>query len=197
MNSVLQAGQIYTFYGMVEAVTVIAETNIALTGLQDLDGATGVDGDRVACVGQTTSTEDGIYVMRSGAWERAFDASADDPAFDLGKMEFVITKGNKAGEKWRFTNLRGAGVVGVDDLAAAKVLDAGGTNEVCNEIMTPTGDFTATSANAPIVGTQKVYRNGQRLNPGAGNDYTFTGSTFTFARKLTPNTVLLIDYKYA
>lgn len=56
------------------AVAVLAASNIALTGLQVIDGYTVVAGDRVLVIGQTTDTENGIYVAAEGAWSRSTDA---------------------------------------------------------------------------------------------------------------------------
>jgi len=46
----------------------------ALTGLTAVDGVTPSDGDRILVRYQTTGSENGIYVARSGAWERSVDA---------------------------------------------------------------------------------------------------------------------------
>jgi hypothetical protein len=191
-----EAGQLLIFYGAIEAVSTISTSNIALTGLQNLNGATGADGDRVFVTGQTTSTEDGVYIMRSGAWELADDSF--DGA-DLGSILFRIEDGTFAGQLWNVTNSRGAGVVGTDALAVALVVDPSvmANNRVFGEEASFTAPTTtATVANTPIAGLERVYRNGQRLNEGAGNDYTLSGNTFTFARTLTASTVILVDYEY-
>lgn len=70
------------------------------------------------------------------------------------------------------------------------------TNIINNEI--PTGLINAsnkafTLANTPITGSVCVYFNGQRLLPGAGNDYTITGGVITleaaFAAPVTGDVV--------
>lgn len=48
-----------------------ATGNLALTGLQNIDGGTGVDGQIIGCFGQTTASDRGVYVMHSGAWTRS------------------------------------------------------------------------------------------------------------------------------
>jgi len=189
------------FYGVLEAVSVIATTNLTLSGLQNIDGATGADGDLVGVFGQTVTTEDGIYIMRTGAWERAANAD-DDGTFtaDLGSMLFIIEDGNKAGQLWKIDQKRGGGVVGTNDLSATLYLDPasiGMLTKVWGEDLAYTNNtFTADLANAPSAGTLRVYRNGKRLREGAGNDYTLAGVTITFSRKLRPGTVLLADYEY-
>jgi hypothetical protein len=196
----IQAGQLENFYGALEAVSVISTSNITLSGLQNINGATGADGDRVLVTGQTTATEDGIYIMRAAAWERAADAD-DDGGFtaDLGGMLVRVEDGTDAGKFYVITNARGAGVVATDQLSVSLAFDPGATtpNRVFGEEATFTpGTFTATVANDPTDVTLRVYRNGVRLQEGAGNDYTQSGVTLTFTRRLRPNDKILVDYEY-
>jgi hypothetical protein len=109
----LAQNQALAFYGMLQSVRTVTTADVALSGIQNLNGATGVDGDRILVVNQTTPSEDGIYIMRSGSWERAGDAEVD---LDLGGMFVPIDDGNSANEVWRCTNAVGAGVVGTNDL---------------------------------------------------------------------------------
>lgn len=51
-----------------------------------------------------------------------------------------------------------------------------------------------TTANAPVAGTVVVYQNGVRLNSGAGNDYTISGSTITMLAAPLAGDLLLVDY---
>ncbi len=192
----IDSGQLKLFYGAVEAVSTISTTNITLSGLQNLNGATGADGDRVFVSGQTDPTEDGIYEMRAGAWERAPDSAL---TLDMGSMLFRIEDGTFAGQLWNVTDSKGSAVVGTDNLTIALVVDPAqmANNRIFGEELSYTNNtFTGTVANAPIAGLERVFRNGQRMNEGAGNDYTLSGSTFTFAKKLTPGTLVLVDYEY-
>jgi len=52
---------------------VVTTANITLSGIQNLDGETGADGQKVLATGQSTASQNGLYLMRSGAWERAYD----------------------------------------------------------------------------------------------------------------------------
>jgi len=115
--------QVRAFYGALQAVRVVVTTNVTLSGLQDLAGDTGADGHRVLLIGQTTTTETGIWVMRTGAWERAPDAI---PGFDLGGMLVPVTAGDNAGKEYRIANQVGAGVVGTDAIAVTLQSQAGG-----------------------------------------------------------------------
>lgn len=51
-------------------------SNVALTGLQTIDGQTLIAGDRVLAIAQSNATENGIYVAASGAWTRAADMNS-------------------------------------------------------------------------------------------------------------------------
>lgn len=58
----------------VKAPCVVATTaNITLSGTQTIDGVAVVAGDRVLVKDQTTGSQNGIYVVSAGAWERAKD----------------------------------------------------------------------------------------------------------------------------
>lgn len=50
--------------------------NITLSGTQTVDGVALVANDRVLVKNQTTTTENGIYVVAAGAWTRATDANS-------------------------------------------------------------------------------------------------------------------------
>ena len=71
------------------------------------------------------------------------------------------------------------------------------TREVFNELPSVTGGSTdVTLANTPLANTERVFRNGVRMAPGAGNDYTISGNTITFATALDATDIVLVDYKY-
>ncbi len=58
-------------------VAVVARSNHALSGTTSIDGVTLTSGvTRVLCVGQTTASQNGIYVANSGSWTRAADLAA-------------------------------------------------------------------------------------------------------------------------
>jgi hypothetical protein len=61
-----------------QAVSCATTGNITLTGLSAVDGFTPVNGTRVLVWQQTAKSENGIYVARAGAWERAADFNALD-----------------------------------------------------------------------------------------------------------------------
>lgn len=89
----------------------------------------------------------------------------------------------KDGIKYRFEELmHGGGSKG-----------SSGT-QVYNEIVSGSGT-TFTLTNTPTVGTVVIYGNGQRLTPGAGNDYTISGATITTINSF-PAGAILADYQH-
>lgn len=56
------------------SVRVATTANITLSGTQTIDGISLIAGDRVLVKDQSTASENGIYVVASGAWSRSEDA---------------------------------------------------------------------------------------------------------------------------
>lgn len=79
-----------------DAARVGSTTNITLSGLQTIDGVTVAAGDRVAVMGQTTGSQNGIYVAASGAWSRSADA---DTSAEVFAMSFFVSEGTANGNK--------------------------------------------------------------------------------------------------
>lgn len=57
-----------------QSVRAATTANIALNGLQTLDGVVLVAGDRVLVKNQVTAKDNGLYIVAAGAWARAGDA---------------------------------------------------------------------------------------------------------------------------
>ncbi|QEO80241.1 phage tail protein [Pseudomonas brassicacearum] len=57
-----------------QSVRAATTVNIALNGLQTIDGVSLLAGDRVLVKNQTSAKDNGIYVVGVGAWQRAPDA---------------------------------------------------------------------------------------------------------------------------
>lgn len=80
-------------FSYVEPVRLLSATDVdvATGGLLVVDGVQTVAGDRVALVGQTDATQNGIYVAAAGAWARATDA---DQSAELSRgLAFFVTAG--------------------------------------------------------------------------------------------------------
>lgn len=83
------------------SVLVATTANITLSGTQTIDGIAVVAGDRVLVKDQTTTSQNGIYVVASGTWSRAtdMDAWAEVPA------AFVfVEKGAQGDTSWVCTS---------------------------------------------------------------------------------------------
>lgn len=97
-------------------------------------------------------------------------------------------------------DFEGAGVaVAQSAPGAAQVTVAGAATpatEVRNEHPTDNGNGTYTLTHSPVSGSVQVYKNGIRLNPGAGNDYTISGSVITLLVDYDSSAVITADYLY-
>lgn len=70
------------------SVRAATTANITLTGAQTVDGVALVAGDRALVKNQSTASQNGIYVVASGAWTRASDADTA-PEVTPGMFTFV------------------------------------------------------------------------------------------------------------
>jgi hypothetical protein len=66
---------------------------------------------------------------------------------------------------------------------------------VANEVVAFSG-IDGTLANTPIADTQVLYRNGQRLTPGVGKDYTISGAAITLTVAAGGSDAFIADYSY-
>jgi len=82
------------------AATTVAGGNITLSGLQTIDTVTLAAGDTVLVKNQTAASQNGIYVVSSGAWTRS--VGADTWNEYVGAIVFVV-EGSQAGSAWYCT----------------------------------------------------------------------------------------------
>jgi hypothetical protein len=75
------------------SVRVATTANIALTGIQTIDGNLLVAGDRVLVKDQTTASQNGIYVAAAGAWSRSIDADSTTPTNELNALAVFVDQG--------------------------------------------------------------------------------------------------------
>jgi hypothetical protein len=103
-----------------QSVRTLSTTNVAaLSGLLTVDGITLVANDRVALVGQTTASENGIYIAGSGAWTRSLDADSNTEI--TPNCTFMVEEGTtNADTQWRLTT-NGAIIVGTTNLSFAQI----------------------------------------------------------------------------
>ena len=76
------------YSGMKVPVALATTAAITLSGEQTIDGVAAVTGDRVLVKDQADQTENGIYVVDTGDWNRAADC---DGPYDLvqGSVVYV------------------------------------------------------------------------------------------------------------
>lgn len=87
--------------------------NVTLSGEQTIDDISLVTGDRVLVKDQTDPTENGIYVVDSGAWSRSADA---DSWPELVAAYVLILDGTVNGGNSYFCSAQAGGTIGVDDV---------------------------------------------------------------------------------
>lgn len=77
-------------------------SNITLAGTQTISGVALAVGDRVLCVGQTNSAQNGPYTVSTGPWSRATDFdTTSDVQF---ASRFTILEGDYAGQVWTLSS---------------------------------------------------------------------------------------------
>lgn len=96
------------------------------------------------------------------------------------------------------------GVTIIDFTSGATVTGTTGTADVAisgsshtfiyNEIVSGSTN-TFTLSHTPVTGFYAVYANGQRLTPGAGNDFTISGAIITTTNSFAAGAILA-DYQY-
>ena len=86
-----------------QSVRAATTANITLSGTQTVDGVALAVGNRVLVKNQTTATQNGIYVVASGAWSRATDA--DEPnEVSPGLFLFVEEGSTNSDSGWVITS---------------------------------------------------------------------------------------------
>jgi hypothetical protein len=101
MGQEVQLNQVANIFGMLLSAKTISDTNLTLSGVQNINGHTGAENDRVFVNAQTNPLENGMYVMISGAWYRDGDFEVGDHP---GKTLFMITSGNEANKIYEIEN---------------------------------------------------------------------------------------------
>lgn len=95
-------------------VRALASANVTASATQTIDGVALNVGDRVALQSQSTGSQNGIYIVASGAWSLATDSNTNT-SFQEGS-EFLVSEGTVyGGTIWRCTNT-GAITIGTTTL---------------------------------------------------------------------------------
>lgn len=104
--------------GLKAPCRVATTANITLSGLQTVDAVALADGDRVLVKNQTTTSENGIYVARESAWERAADCDATGDLV-TGTLVLVTAGTASALKLFRCSTSDSEIVIGTDAIAFA------------------------------------------------------------------------------
>lgn len=97
-------------------VRAASTANLTLSAEQTVDGIALVDGDRVLVKDQTTGLQNGIYIVRTGAWDRAPDWDGNGDVV-TGTSVFVIPGGSTNAKRVYYVSTTGAIVVGTTSVA--------------------------------------------------------------------------------
>lgn len=143
-----------------ESVRAATTANIAaMSGAMTIDGVALVAGDRVLVKNQTTSTQNGIYVVQSGAWTRSADANTWNSL--VGAFTFVES-GTENGDCGFLITVDPGGTLGTTPVTVVQF--SGAATVVAGNGLTKTGNTLAVGAGTGItVGSTTVGLTGQAL----------------------------------
>lgn len=200
MNTAIAAvNQLFTAKG---ACRVAMTTNVTLTAPGGtLDGVTMVSGDRMILTGQTTTTQNGIYIWNGAAVTATRSTDMDVWSEVVGALVTVESDGTANKNTVWLATVPQTGTIGATAISFTNIIVSPGltnSNFVIGE--TPSGtvngvNVTFTLANTPVAGSLDLYDQGIRLNVGAGNDYTISSATITMLTAPLTGEVLLADYR--
>lgn len=138
------------------SVLVATTANIALTGLQTIDGVALSTGQRVLVKNQSTASQNGVYVTSNGAWTRATDFDQISPLDEINSAAVFVRAGTtQADTSW--TQTAAVVTVGTDAIVFAQF--AGANTFAAGAGMTLTGntfDVGTASASRIVVNTDNI-----------------------------------------
>lgn len=91
--------------------------NITLSGEQTIDGVACVTGDRVLVKNQTDASENGIYVVDTGTWDRARDW---DGSYDIVTGTFMYVTAGSANRGYWYVSTTGTILVGTTNVTISQ-----------------------------------------------------------------------------
>jgi hypothetical protein len=104
------------------SVTVATTADITLSGAQTIDGVALTTGNRVLVKNQTTTEQNGIYIVAAGAWSRALDA---DTWNDLISAFTFVEQGTINGDTGWVSIINAGGTLGVTSVSFVQFSAAG------------------------------------------------------------------------
>lgn len=129
--------------GLVKYVSDSAHGNITTSGTQGIDGVTVSVGDRVLLTAQSSSINNGIWIVQSGTWTRPTDYATGSIVLP-GTMLIVSSGGTYANTFWQATQ---AGAATVDTSATSwlKSVQAGATSPTAGNGISVSGSTISTN----------------------------------------------------
>ena len=95
------------------SVRVATTANITLSGTQTIDGVLLSAGNRVLVKDQSTSSQNGVYVVAAGAWSRSTDFDSISPIDEINSAAVFVQQGTvNADTAW--TQISPVSLVGTD-----------------------------------------------------------------------------------
>lgn len=105
-----------------QEVKAATTANITLSGTQTIDGIALIAGDRCLVKNQSTSKDNGIYLVAAGAWTRTTDA---DTTIELETAAVLVRLGTvNADTQWTCTNSNEP-VIGTDAITFGQIAGVG------------------------------------------------------------------------
>lgn len=152
-----------------ESVKVATTANITLSNTQTIDGVALSNGDRVLVKNQTTGSQNGIYVVSTGAWSRAEDA--DTNAEVTAGLFVFVEQGDTNADSGFVLTTDSPLIVGTDALTFVQFSGAG--QIIAGAALTKTGN----QLDVQVAATGGIEISGDALqlkSTVAGNGLTYT-----------------------
>jgi hypothetical protein len=175
-----------------ESVKVATTANITLSNTQTIDGVALSNGDRVLVKNQTTGSQNGIYVVSTGAWARAEDA--DTNAEVTAGLFIFVEQGDTNADSGFVLTTDNPLIVGTDTLTFVQFSGAG--QIIAGAALTKTGNQLdvqvaaaggieisgdALQLKSSVAGNGLTYTNGVVDAVGTANRITVTADAIDIA----------------
>ena len=163
------------------SVKAATTANITLSAPQTIDGISLIAGDRVLVKDQTTTSQNGIYLVAAGAWTRALDMDSTTPINEVNSAAVFVEQGTlNLDTGW--TQINQVATLGTDAIAFTKFT---GTTANLTGAITSSGTVTSlgsfTSAQLATALTDET---------GTGSVVFATAPTFPTTINVTGNAIV-------
>lgn len=171
-----------------QSVRVATTANIALTGLQTIDGISLLAGDRVLVKNQAASKDNGIYIVGIAAWQRAPDA--DSNAEVTSAMILSVEQGaTLADTRWQLVT-DGVIVLGTTSLAFQNITQGFATINSPAFLGSPTAPTAPLSNNSQLLANTAFVQRALGNHSGVGGlDVSTVLTSDAFGKSFIINTV--------